>query len=127
MTLIRSPAMPMAINMSHVVQLVLPLTQFVATLSRPLSCSDIVNLLPLKRMGKHERQPGQEARMRPHPVRPAQPRKGGAAANAQRRHHCGRVLDRTANQSRAGAKAACGFARVGGEVGEAVGGVGGIE
>ena len=28
--------MPMAINMRHVVQLVLPLTQFVATLSRQL-------------------------------------------------------------------------------------------
>ena len=40
--------MPMAINMRHVVQLVLPLTQF-------------VNLLPLKRLGKHERQPGEEA------------------------------------------------------------------
>ena len=55
MTLIRPPVMPMATNMSHVVQLVLPLTQFVATLPRPLSWSDFVNLLPLKRLGKHER------------------------------------------------------------------------
>ena len=47
--------------MRHVVQLVLPLTQFVATLSRPLSWSDFVNLLPLKWLGKHERQPGEEA------------------------------------------------------------------
>jgi hypothetical protein len=51
----------MASNMSHVVQLVLPLTQFVATLSRQLSWSDFVNLLPLKRLDKHERQPGEEA------------------------------------------------------------------
>lgn len=42
--LIRPPVMPMATNMIHVVQLVLPLTQFVATLSRPLSWSDFVNL-----------------------------------------------------------------------------------
>jgi len=47
--------------MSHVVQLVLPLTQFVATLSRPLSWCDFVNLLPLKRLDKHERQSGEEA------------------------------------------------------------------
>ena len=53
--------MPMATNMSHVVQLVLPLTQFVATLSRQLSWSHFVNLLPLKRLDKHERQPGEEA------------------------------------------------------------------
>jgi hypothetical protein len=38
----------MATNMRHVVQLVLPLTQFVATLSRQLSWSHFVNLLPLK-------------------------------------------------------------------------------
>jgi hypothetical protein len=36
MTLIRPPVMPMATNMSHVVQLVLLLAQFVATLSRRL-------------------------------------------------------------------------------------------
>ena len=60
-TLIRPPVIPMATNMRHVVQLVLPLTQFVATLSRPLSWSDFVNLLPLKRLDKHERQPGEEA------------------------------------------------------------------
>ena len=39
-----------------------------------------------------------------------QPRTGGAPANAQRRRHGGRVLDRTATQSGTGAKAACGFA-----------------
>lgn len=39
MTLIRPPVMPMATNMRHVVQLVLPLTQFVATRSRHLSWS----------------------------------------------------------------------------------------
>ncbi len=48
MTSISPPVMPMATNMRHVVQLVLPLTQF-------------VNLLPLKRLDKHERQPGKEA------------------------------------------------------------------
>ena len=53
--------MTMATNMSHVVQLVLPLTQFVATLSRQSSWSYFVNLLPLKRLDKHERQPGEEA------------------------------------------------------------------
>ena len=51
----------MATNISHLVQLVLPLTQFVATLSRRLSWSDFVNLLTLKRLNKHERQPGEEA------------------------------------------------------------------
>ena len=60
-TLIRPPVMTMATNMSHVVQLVLPLSQFVATLSRQLSWSYFVNLLPLKRLDKHERQPGEEA------------------------------------------------------------------
>ncbi len=60
-TLIRPPVMLMATNMRHVVQLVLPLTQFVATLSGQLSWSDFVNLLPLKRVDKHERQPGEEA------------------------------------------------------------------
>jgi hypothetical protein len=53
--------MPMATNMQHVVQLGLPLTQFVATPSRPLSWSDFVNLLPLNNLDKHERQPGEEA------------------------------------------------------------------
>ena len=61
MILIRPPVMPMATNMNHVVQLSLPLTQFVATLSRQLSWSDFVNILPLKRLNKHERQPGEEA------------------------------------------------------------------
>jgi hypothetical protein len=61
MTLIRPPVMIIASNMSHVVQLVLPLTQCVATLSRQLSWSEFVNLLPLKRLDKHERQPGEEA------------------------------------------------------------------
>jgi hypothetical protein len=51
----------MATNMRHVAQLVLPLTQFVATLSRPLSWSDFVNLLPLNSVDKHEGQPGEEA------------------------------------------------------------------
>ena len=60
-TKIRPPVMPMATNMRHVAQLVLPLTQFVATLSRPLSWSDFVNLLPLKRLDKHERKPGEVA------------------------------------------------------------------
>jgi len=53
--------MPMATNMRHVVQLVLPLTQFVATFSRQLSWSDFVNLLPLKKLDKHECQPDKEA------------------------------------------------------------------
>ena len=53
--------MPMATNMGHVVQLALPLTQFVATLLRPSSWSDFVNLLPLNSLDKHERQPGEEA------------------------------------------------------------------
>lgn len=61
MTLIRPPVTPMASNMSHVVQLVLPLTQFGATLSRQLSWSDFVNLLTLSSLDKHERQPGEEA------------------------------------------------------------------
>ena len=61
MTSIRTPVMPMATNMPHVVQLVLPLAQFVATLSRPLSWSDFVNLMPLNSLDKHERQPGEEA------------------------------------------------------------------
>ena len=61
MTLIRPPDMPMATNMRYVVQLVLPLTQFVATPSRPLSWSDFANLLPLNSLDKHERQPGEEA------------------------------------------------------------------
>lgn len=61
MTFMRPLVTSMAINLRHVVQLVLPLTQFVATLSRPLSCSDFVNLLPLKRLNKNERQPGEEA------------------------------------------------------------------
>ena len=51
----------MATNMRHVVQLVLPLTQFVATLSRQLSWSDFVNLMPLNSLDKHEHQPGEEA------------------------------------------------------------------
>lgn len=51
----------MAANMSHLGQLVLPLIQFVATLSRPLSCRDFVNLLPLKKLAKQERQPGEKA------------------------------------------------------------------
>jgi hypothetical protein len=53
--------MPMATNMSHVMQLVLPLTLFVATLSRLLSWSEFVYLFPHKRLDKHERQPGEEA------------------------------------------------------------------
>ncbi|MDH4480597.1 MAG: hypothetical protein QE283_12040 [Rhodoferax sp.] len=53
--------MPIATNMSRVLQLVLPLTQFVATLSRPLSWSDFVNLLPLNSLDKHECQPDEEA------------------------------------------------------------------
>ncbi len=60
-TLVRPSVMTMATNMSHVVQLVLPLTQFVATLSRQLSWSHFVNILPLKRLDKHERQAGEEA------------------------------------------------------------------
>jgi hypothetical protein len=81
-TLMRPPVMTMASSMSHMVafadaipilstlsakslrhkvQLVLPLTQFVATVSRHLSWSHFVNLLPLKRLDKHERQAGEEA------------------------------------------------------------------
>lgn len=37
----------------HIVQLVLPLTQFVATLSRQLSWSYFAHLLTLKRLDKH--------------------------------------------------------------------------
>ena len=48
MTLIRPPVMPMATNMRHEVQLILPLTLF-------------VNLLPHNSLEKHERQPGEEA------------------------------------------------------------------
>ena len=48
-TLIRPPVMPMATNMSHVVQLVLPLTQFVATLSRQLNWSKSCTQRCLKR------------------------------------------------------------------------------
>ncbi len=61
MTFMRPLVASMATNMRHVVQLVLPLTRFVAKLSRPLSWSDFVNLLTLKRLNKHERQPGEEA------------------------------------------------------------------
>ena len=61
MTLVFPPVMPMAINMRRVVQIVRPLTQFVATLSRPLRWSDFVNLLPLNSLDKHECQPGEEA------------------------------------------------------------------
>jgi len=85
----------MATNMRHVVQLVLPLTQFVATFSRQLSWSGFVNLLPLNSLDKHERQPGAEAPIGLTFVRRIQPRTSGAAANAQRRHHRGRVPDRT--------------------------------
>ncbi len=42
-------------------EFVLPHTQFVATLSRQLGWSHFVNLLPLKRLNKHERQAGEEA------------------------------------------------------------------
>ena len=38
-----------------------PEPEIVATLSPPFSWSDFVNLLPLKRQDKHERQPGEEA------------------------------------------------------------------
>jgi hypothetical protein len=61
MRFIRPPVTPMATNMRHVVQLVLPLPQFVATPSRQLSRSDFVNLLPLNSLDKHARQPGEEA------------------------------------------------------------------
>ena len=47
-------------SLRHKEQLVLPLTQFVATVSRHLSWSHFVNLLPLKRLDKHERQAGEE-------------------------------------------------------------------
>ena len=43
--------MPMATNMSHVVQLVPPLTQFVATPSRPLSWNHFVNLQQMHKDG----------------------------------------------------------------------------
>jgi hypothetical protein len=45
-------------SLRHKVPLVLPLTQFVATVSQQLSWSHFVNLLPLKRLDKHERQAG---------------------------------------------------------------------
>lgn len=45
----------------HMVQLVLPLTQFVATVSRQLSWSYFANLLTLKRLDKHGCQSGEEA------------------------------------------------------------------
>ena len=59
----------MAANMRHVVQLVLPLTQFVATLSRQLSWSDFVNLLPLKRLNNHQRQSGGMTELVPNALR----------------------------------------------------------
>ena len=86
-----------------------PLPEIVATLSRQLSCSHFVNLLPLKTESARQfYASGRRGTHRPHPVRRIQPRTSGAAANAQRRHYRGRVLDRTATQSGAGAKAACG-------------------
>ena len=48
-------------SLRHKVQLVMPLTQFVATVSRHLSWSRFANLLPLKRLDKHQRQAGEEA------------------------------------------------------------------
>ena len=55
--------MTMATNMSHVVEFsdAFPSAAIVSTLSRQLSWSYFVNLLPLKRLDKHERQPGEEA------------------------------------------------------------------
>ena len=59
---------------------------------------------------ERQKRMGIEPPHRPHPVRRIQPRTSRAAANAQRRHHRGRILDRTATQSGAGAKAACSIA-----------------
>ncbi|OLP05087.1 PDDEXK nuclease domain-containing protein [Rhodoferax antarcticus] len=61
----------------------------------------------------------------PNFVRRIQPRTSGAAANAQRRHHCGRILDRAAAQGGAEAAPASGFdrgARAAGEAGGVAGG-----
>ncbi|MGB4115142.1 MAG: DUF1016 N-terminal domain-containing protein [Polaromonas sp.] len=52
-------------------------------------------------------------------LRRVQPRASRAAANAQRRHHRGRILDRAAAQGRAGAKAARRLAGGAGTVGAA--------
>jgi hypothetical protein len=66
--------------------------------------------LYLKWLDKLERQPGEEAPIGPILCAESSREQGGTTANAQRRHHRGRILDRTATQSRAGAKAACRFA-----------------
>ena len=68
---------------------------------------------------------GRGSAHRPNPVRRIQPRAGGAAANAQGRHHRGRVLDGAAAQGGTGAAAACGAGGSAGEVGAAGGVVGG--
>lgn len=59
----------MATNMRHVVQLVMPLTQFVATPSRQLSWSEFVNILPFKRLDMHGRQPGGMSELKPNALR----------------------------------------------------------
>lgn len=60
-TFISSISAKLGVQHTGKVQLVLPLTQFVATVSRHLSWSHSVNLLPLKRLDKHERQAGEDA------------------------------------------------------------------
>ena len=78
-------------------------------------------------LDKHERQPGDESPIGLNSVRRVQPRTGGVAANAQRRHHRCRILDRAAAQGRLGAKAACrvaGGARTAGAARSVVGGLG---
>ena len=96
--------------------------EMVATLSRQLGWSHFVNLLPLKTeqarqfYAKRVKKPH-----RPDLVRRIQPRTSGTAANAQRRHHCGRILDRAAAQGRAGAAPAPSFDRSAGAAGAAWG------
>ncbi len=58
-------------------------------------------------------------------MRRVQPRAGGAAADAQGRHHRGRVLDGVATEGGTGTAAACGAGGGAGEVGAAGGVVGG--
>jgi len=75
--------------------------------------------LYLKWLDKHERQAGEEDPIWPDLVRRIQPRTSGAAANAQRRHHRGRILDRAAARSEAEAAPASGFDRGAGTTSEA--------
>jgi len=81
-----------------------PDAAIVSTLSTQLSWSHMVAIVALKNPQARQFYASQARKPhRPHPVRRIQPRTGGAAANAQRRHHRSRILDRAAAQGRAGA------------------------